>query len=167
MSMLAVGNNVWQSQAVTLAESKLELEKTVIGLREGIVDTRDAYLEAERHTRTLLDESRKENDSLREEWKKKVEQLEQEITSLRSLISSKKDSDGTRNGDDNGSIKGTPNGTVLKPEDDPVADMTQQLISNREKIETLKRQNERLSKTLCRLHEYRLTGQITTNGPNK
>lgn len=50
-------------------------------------------------------------------------------------------------------------GTVLKPEDDPVADMTQQLISNREKIEMLTRQNERLTKTLSRLRKYRLTSQ--------
>lgn len=45
-----------------MAESKFELEKTVIGLGKEIDDIRDARLESERNTRTLLDESRKEND---------------------------------------------------------------------------------------------------------
>ena len=65
-TFIAAGeNNILQSQAVTLAESKLELEKTVIGLRKEIVDTRDAYLEAERRCRALLDESCKRNESVR------------------------------------------------------------------------------------------------------
>lgn len=64
-TFIAAGEyNILQSQAVTLAESKLELEKTVIGLRKEIVDTRDAYLETERGSRVLLDESRKENESV-------------------------------------------------------------------------------------------------------
>ncbi|KOC64152.1 hypothetical protein WH47_12454 [Habropoda laboriosa] len=167
MSMLAGENNILQSQAVTLAESKLELEETVIRLRKEIVDTRDAYLETERCTRTLLDESRKENDSLRGKHKQRIDQLEEEIESLRLLISNKKENEGSKSADDNGSIKGIRGGRILKPEDDPVADMTRQLISNREKIELLSRQNERLSKTLCRLREHRLTGQTSTNGSNR
>ena len=64
-TFIAAGeNNILQSQAVTLAESKLELEKTVIGLRKEIVDTRDAYLETERRCRALLDESCKRNESV-------------------------------------------------------------------------------------------------------
>ncbi|XP_066582665.1 putative golgin subfamily A member 6-like protein 19 [Prorops nasuta] len=39
---------------------------------------------------------------------------------------------------------------------DPVVDMTRQLNSNREMIEKLTRQNERLSKTLNRLQDYRI-----------
>ncbi|CAK9831333.1 hypothetical protein ANTRET_LOCUS8351 [Anthophora retusa] len=59
MSMLAGENNILQSQVVMLAESKLELERTVIRLRKEIVDTRDAYLETEQCARAFLDESRK------------------------------------------------------------------------------------------------------------
>ena len=44
---------------------------------------------------------------------------------------------------------------VVKPEDNPEADMTQQLNSNEQKIKELIRQNERLSKTLHRLREHR------------
>ncbi|XP_043517573.1 CAP-Gly domain-containing linker protein 1-like [Frieseomelitta varia] len=157
-------NNILQSQAVTLVESKLELEKTVIGLRKEIVDTRDAYLEAERRCRALLDESCKRNESLKEDYEGTVARLQQEIASLRnSLISIGRENE--RNANDGGTMKTNREDTVLKPEDDPVADMTQQLISNREKIEMLSRQNDRLSKTLCRLREYR--GQVTTNRSNK
>ncbi|XP_043596920.1 myosin-2 heavy chain-like [Bombus pyrosoma] len=152
MSMLAGEYNILQSQAVTLAESKLELEKTVIGLRKEIVDTRDAYLETERGSRVLLDESRKENESLREEYKETAEKLQQEIASLRSVVSIKKDNERTE--DVSETDKTIQEETILKPEDDPVLDMTQQLISNREKIEILSRQNDRLSKTLCRLRQY-------------
>ena len=99
---------------------------------------------------------------LKEEYERTVARLQREIASLRdSLISIER----ARNANDDGTIKQIREETVLKPEDDPVADMTQQLISNREKIETLSRQNDRLSKTLCRLREYR--GQVTTNGSNK
>ena len=92
--------------------------------------------------------------------------LQQEIASLRdSLISIGRENERARNANDGGTIKTNREDTVLKPEDDPVADMTQQLISNREKIEMLSRQNDRLSKTLCRLREYR--GQVTTNRSNK
>lgn len=83
---------------------------------------------------------------LKEEYEGKVEKLRREV----AFLSGKKRDE---NGD---SIE---DGTVLKPEDDPVADMTQQLISNREKIEMLTRQNERLTKTLSRLRKYRLTSQ--------
>ncbi|XP_026667066.1 polyamine-modulated factor 1-binding protein 1-like [Ceratina calcarata] len=164
LSTLAGENNVLQSQTVALAESKLELEKTVIGLRKEIVVARDAYLETERRYQALLDESRKENDSLKNEYEEKVEQLHQEIASLRAQIINKKEKKKTKIAEDNGPVKENQDGTVLKPEDDPVADMTQQLISNREKIELLSRQNERLSKTLCRLREYR---QTTATGSNK
>ncbi|XP_017763682.1 PREDICTED: uncharacterized protein LOC108553326 [Eufriesea mexicana] len=166
-SMLAGENNILQSQAVTLAESKLELERTVIGLRKEIDDTRDAYLETERRSTALLDESRKVNDSLKEEYEEKLEKLQREIVSLRSQISDKKDNERTKNGDDGGSVETIQDGTILKPRDDPVADMTQQLVSNREKIEMLSRQNDRLSKTLCRLKEYRLTGQTTPTSSDK
>ncbi|CAD1479751.1 unnamed protein product, partial [Heterotrigona itama] len=193
-------NNILQSQAATLAESKLELQKTVIGLRKEIVDTRDAYLETERRCRALLDESCKRNESvslarairpitishlarsksksgwmvlvdytsihLKEEYEGTVARLEQEISSLReSLISIERGYERARNANDDGTIKQIREKIVLKPEDDPVADMTQQLITNREKIKTLSRQNDRLSKTLCRLREYR--GQVPTNGSNK
>ncbi|KOX73005.1 hypothetical protein WN51_01373 [Melipona quadrifasciata] len=171
-------NNILQSQAVALAESKLELEKTVIGLRKEIVDTRDAYLETERRCRALLDESCKRNESVRfarpitishlagirrsklrygtsmindgdcsrmkEDHEGAVARLQREIASLReSLISIGRENDG-------GTIKTSRGDAVLKPEDDPVADMTQQLISNREKIE--------LTNTL---------GQRTANGRSK
>lgn len=60
---IAAGENkILQSQAVTLAESKFELERTVIGLRKEMDDIRDACLESERNSRTLLHESRKEKD---------------------------------------------------------------------------------------------------------
>ncbi|XP_068979731.1 ERC protein 2-like [Bombus flavifrons] len=154
MSMLAGEYNILQSQAVTLAESKLELEKTVIGLRKKIVDTRDAYLETERGSRVLLDESRKENESLKEEYKETAEKLQQEIASLRLIVSIKKDNESTKDVSDSDTDKTIQEETILKPEDDPVLDMTQQLISNREKIEILSRQNDRLSKTLCRLRQY-------------
>ncbi|KAK1128125.1 hypothetical protein K0M31_003610 [Melipona bicolor] len=159
-------NNILQSQAVTLAESKLELEKTVIGLRKEIVDTRDAYLETERRCRALLDESCKRNESMKEDYEGAVARLEREIASLRdSLISIGRENERARDANDGGTIKTSRGDAVLKPEDDPVADMTQQLISNREKIEMLSRQNDRLSKTLCRLREHR--GQVTTNGSGK
>ena len=45
---------------------------------------------------------------------------------------------------------------VVKPEDNPEADMTKQFNSNQQKIKELIRQNERLSKTLDRLREHRL-----------
>lgn len=103
---------------------------------------------------------------LKEDYEGTVARLRQEIASLRdSLISIGRENERARNANDGGTIKTNRDDTVLKPEDDPVADMTQQLISNREKIEMLSRQNDRLSKTLCRLREYR--GQVTTNGSNK
>ncbi|PBC32386.1 alkaline phosphatase, tissue-nonspecific isozyme [Apis cerana cerana] len=155
MSMLAGENKILQSQAVALAESKFELEKTVIGLGKEIDDIRDARLESERNTRTLLDESRKENDCLKEEYEGKVEKLRQEVA---FLSGKKREDEKDANGD---SMVGTiEDAIVLKPEDDPVADMTQQLISNREKIEMLTRQNERLTKTLSRLRKYRLTNIV-------
>ncbi|XP_076478384.1 uncharacterized protein LOC117157035 [Bombus vancouverensis nearcticus] len=154
-TFIAAGEyNILQSQAVTLAESKLELEKTVIGLRKEIVDTRDAYLETERGSRVLLDESRKENESLKEEYKETAEKLQQEIASLRLIVSIKKDNESAKDVSDSDTDKTIQEETILKPEDDPVLDMTQQLILNREKIEILSRQNDRLSKTLCRLRQY-------------
>ncbi|CAK9798528.1 hypothetical protein ANTPLA_LOCUS1638 [Anthophora plagiata] len=175
MSMLAGENNILQSQVVTLAESKLELERTVIRLRKEIVDTRDAYLETERCARALLDESRKENVTIEHiqhnrKFSRKCFSLStsgKSITSLRLLFWNKKANERTKSVNDNGSIKGIQGANVLKPEDDPVADMTQSRILNRAKIELLSRPNKRLSKTLCRQREYRLTGQTTTNDSNK
>ncbi|XP_031365257.1 uncharacterized protein LOC102678157 [Apis dorsata] len=155
MSMLAGENKILQSQAVALAESKFELEKSVFGLGKEIDDIRDACLESERNTRTLLDESRKENDRLKEEYEEKVEKLRQEV----ALLSEKKRDEKIQDTSGDSIVGTIEDGTVLKPEDDPVADMTQQLISNREKIEMLTRQNERLTKTLSRLRKYRLTSQ--------
>lgn len=83
-----------------------------------------------------------------------MEKLRQEVA---FLSGKKREDEKDANGD---SMVGTvEDAIVLKPEDDPVADMTQQLISNREKIEMLTRQNERLTKTLSRLRKYRLTSQ--------
>ncbi|XP_034183316.2 uncharacterized protein LOC117605749 isoform X2 [Osmia lignaria lignaria] len=167
ISNLTGGNSVLQSQVATLVESKLELEKTVIRLRKEVIDTRDACLETERRTEMLLNESRKENDSMRDEHRKEIERLQQEIASLRTTTAIKTKNEKMKNNSCSNNSEGLRADTILMPEDNPVADMTRQLISNREKIEVLSRQNERLSKTLHRLREYRLMGQITTNGSNK
>ncbi|KZC03756.1 hypothetical protein WN55_04212 [Dufourea novaeangliae] len=148
------------SQTGTLAESKLELEKTVIRLRKEAVDTRDAYLETERRFQMLLDETRKENDSLKEEHKREVGKLQQEIEVLRMTMENQKDAEKMKNINDNNSCK-----AFKGKEMDPIADMSQQLITNREKIEVLTRQNERLSKTLLRLKEYRMLGQTDSVEP--
>ncbi|XP_015440396.1 PREDICTED: paramyosin-like [Dufourea novaeangliae] len=158
--LLTDGNNILQSQTGTLAESKLELEKTVIRLRKEAVDTRDAYLETERRFQMLLDETRKENDSLKEEHKREVGKLQQEIEVLRMTMENQKDAEKMKNINDNNSCK-----AFKGKEMDPIADMSQQLITNREKIEVLTRQNERLSKTLLRLKEYRMLGQTDSVEP--
>lgn len=102
---------------------------------------------------------------LKEEYKETAEKLQQEIASLRLMVSIKKDNESAKDVSDSDTDKTIQEETILKPEDDPVLDMTQQLISNREKIEILSRQNDRLSKTLCRLRQYQR--QVTTNDSYK
>lgn len=97
---IAAGENkILQSQAVALAESKFELEKTVIGLGKEIDDIRDARLDSERNTRTLLDESRKENDRvsaifvsitifLRSNRKRYTAKMKEEGRKIRDVVSS-------------------------------------------------------------------------------
>ena len=43
---------------------------------------------------------------------------------------------------------------LVTPEDDPVMDMTKEILSNKEKIEILLRQNERLERALCRISQH-------------
>lgn len=102
---------------------------------------------------------------MKEEYKETAEKLQQEIASLRLMVSIKKDNESVKDVSDSDTDKTIQEETILKPEDDPVLDMTQQLISNREKIEILSRQNDRLSKTLCRLWQYQR--QVTTNDSYK
>ncbi|XP_012347132.1 alkaline phosphatase-like isoform X3 [Apis florea] len=105
--------------------------------------------------RNILREAGKDSIQLKEEYEGKVEKLRQEV----ALLSGKKREERIQDTNEDSMVGTIEDGTVLKPEDDPVADMTQQLISNREKIEMLSRQNERLTKTLSRLRKYRLTSQ--------
>ncbi|XP_053979655.1 tropomyosin Tod p 1.0102-like [Hylaeus volcanicus] len=167
ISDLTIGNNILQSQTGALVESKLELEKTVITLRKEVVDSRDAHLETERRFQALLNESREEADSVKKVNKKEIERLQQEIASLRLANPTREDKERVKSTPDDISSKECHKETIVKPEDDPVADMTRQLITNREKIEVLTRQNERLSKTLSRLKEYRLTAQSMSNSSRK
>ncbi|XP_076279074.1 uncharacterized protein LOC143208488 [Lasioglossum baleicum] len=162
VAVLTTGNNILQSQTGTLAESKLELERTVIRLRKEAIETRDAYLETERHVRTLLDETRQENNSIKDEHRREVEKLQHEMELLRVGIANQQDDMILKNMDENNSLKG-----FRKEGVDPIADMTRQLDTNREKIEVLTRQNERLSKTLQRLKDYRLSGQTVSSGQKK
>ncbi|XP_043664632.1 intracellular protein transport protein USO1-like [Vespula pensylvanica] len=139
--------DILQSQIVKLAENKLELENSVRGLTEKIVDTRSACLETERALRILLTELQRENDSIKKEYRVKLEKLETELKTEMKYREIEKEPEAVRS-------EGLYEERVLMPGDDPVLDMTRQLISNRRKIEHLQRQNERLSKTLNRLREY-------------
>ncbi|KAF7409757.1 hypothetical protein HZH68_004138 [Vespula germanica] len=132
--------DILQSQIVKLAENKLELENSVRGLTEKIVDTRSACLETERALRILLTELQRENDSIKKEYRVKLEKLETELKAEMKYREIEKEPEAVRS-------EGLYEERVLMPGDDPVLDMTRQLISNRRKIEHLQRQNERLSKT--------------------
>ncbi|XP_035740050.1 uncharacterized protein LOC118449502 isoform X2 [Vespa mandarinia] len=147
--------DILQSQIVKLAENKLELENSVRGLTEKIVDTRGACLETERALRILLTELQRENDSIKREYRIKLKKLEIEFKGEMKYRDIEKEPDTDK-------TEGLNDERVLMPGDDPMLDMTRQLISNRRKIEHLQRQNERLSKTLNRLREYRLTTTTTT-----
>ncbi|XP_015173947.1 PREDICTED: uncharacterized protein LOC107065104 [Polistes dominula] len=120
-----------------------------------MVGNRDACPETERALRILLTELERENHSIKMEYRVKVEELERKLEEMknREIV---KIYDTERN---EGELYEE---TILMPGDDPELDMTRQLISNRQKIELLQRQNERLSKTLNRLKEYRLTTITTT-----
>lgn len=100
---------------------------------------------------------------MNDEHRKEIGKYQEEIAWLRSTIANQMDNEKIKSIDDNNSSKVPRGEAVLSPGDDPVADMTRQLITNREKIEVLSRQNERLSKTLHRLREYRLMGQAVSN----
>ncbi|XP_014599698.1 PREDICTED: UPF0746 protein DDB_G0281301-like [Polistes canadensis] len=120
-----------------------------------MVGNRDACLETERALRILLTELERENDSIKMEYRVKVKELDRKLEEMknREIL---KEYDTERN------EEGLYKETILMPGDDPELDMTRQLITNRQKIELLQRQNERLSKTLNRLREYRLTTITTT-----
>ncbi|XP_043490355.1 macoilin-like isoform X1 [Polistes fuscatus] len=150
--------DILQSQAVSLAENKLELENSVRRLVEEkkMVGNRDACLETERALRILLTELERENDSIKMEYNVKVKELERKLEEMKNREENVKEYDTERN------EVGLYEETILMPGDDPELDMTRQFISNRQKIELLQRQNERLSKTLNRLREYRLTTITTT-----
>lgn len=42
----------------------------------------------------------------------------------------------------------------ITPDDDPVTDMTREILSNEKKIDYLRRQNGRLSRALVRISQY-------------
>ncbi|XP_043490356.1 uncharacterized protein LOC122516539 isoform X2 [Polistes fuscatus] len=158
MERTAESWDILQSQAVSLAENKLELENSVRRLVEEkkMVGNRDACLETERALRILLTELERENDSIKMEYNVKVKELERKLEEMKNREENVKEYDTERN------EVGLYEETILMPGDDPELDMTRQFISNRQKIELLQRQNERLSKTLNRLREYRLTTITTT-----
>nr|KAF7431605.1 hypothetical protein H0235_004529 [Vespula pensylvanica] len=154
--------DILQSQIVKLAENKLELENSVRGLTEKIVDTRSACLETERALRILLTELQRENDSIKKEYRVKLEKLETELKTEMKYREIEKEPEAVRS-------EGLYEERVLMPGDDPVLDMTRQLISNRRKIEHLQRQNERLECRLCDnvLGESILKGRTRGGGSPK
>lgn len=89
---------------------------------------------------------------MRREHEREATRLRQEIELLRVTIANREDNEKLKNIDEKNSNK-----DIRLVE--PIADVTQQLLANREKIELLTRQNERLSKTLQRLEDYRVTEQ--------
>ncbi|KAG7212350.1 hypothetical protein KM043_012671 [Ampulex compressa] len=150
---LTDGHGALRSQAVTLAESKLALENSVDRLRGKVRESRDACTETGQGFQVLLTELRRENDLARAEYLGKIGELQKEVEELRvGQDQEEPKADEVNQG-----------GSVLMPGDDPELDMTRQLISNRERIEALSRQNERLSRTLKRLREYRLTTEASAN----
>lgn len=61
-----------------------------------------------------------------------------------------------------GGCEDLPDVQILMPEVslDPMKDMTRQLLSNKEKVDRLERQNERLLRTLARLQQYSQTQKL-------
>ncbi|XP_051156038.1 centromere-associated protein E-like [Leptopilina boulardi] len=159
MSSLVECNQIIQKQLIEVIITKSSLEKTIDTLNNQLEINKEKSNFEIQNLHDVISNLQLENINIKREFECRIAKLEEKVS--RKSLTNRNNQNCRCTGSVEKLTKTNSNSysrmkSVVKSEDNPEVDMTQQFNSNQQKIKELTRQNERLSKTIERLREYRL-----------